>query len=295
MPPGRKIKSGLFLGLLIFVGLIAVDFISPRVSWGDCNMSAGLPSREVCRGSTPSTCEEECSPGWFRYWCGDYGNVMCGGSQSVSTGGACEEYDDCSQAGSGNSICAGGRCHVFFSDVPEDCRKSWSESAYIHHVCIYAGTFMGDGEYCCGENISSEECEAHCLLTPTIDPTPTPQPGCGSCTSWTTRGCGDYPCAGGERRYTCSAGAPDYCVQCRAECAAPTATPTASACPWDIIKTGTSNGKVDAVDLAELNRCYSPLGGVGTDCQAADLNHNGVINALDYSLMIMPGHWGNCP
>lgn len=73
----------------------------------------------------------------------------------------------------------------------------------------------------------------------------------------------------------------------------PTATPTASTCPWDLIKTGTSNGKVDAADLAEVNRCYSPLGGVATGCQAADFNNNGVVNALDYSILLT--HWGNCP
>ncbi len=66
-----------------------------------------------------------------------------------------------------------------------------------------------------------------------------------------------------------------------------------SACPWDIIKTGDSNGKVDAADLTEVNRCYNPLGSVATGCQAADLNGNGVVNALDYSILLF--HWGNCP
>jgi len=49
-----------------------------------------------------------------------------------------------------------------------------------------------------------------------------------------------------------------------------------AACPWDIIKTVTSIGKVDGEDLTEMNRCYAPLGGIGTGCQASDLNNNGV-------------------
>lgn len=68
---------------------------------------------------------------------------------------------------------------------------------------------------------------------------------------------------------------------------------TTTICPWDLVKTGISNGKVDGLDLAELNRCYAPLGGIAEGCQAADLNSNGVVNALDYSILLT--HWGTCP
>lgn len=67
------------------------------------------------------------------------------------------------------------------------------------------------------------------------------------------------------------------------------ATPTISACLGDL----DGSGAVGEADLVELNRCYRPLDSAAADCQAADLNNNGVVNALDYSILLI--HWGNCP
>lgn len=86
-----------------------------------------------------------------------------------------------------------------------------------------------------------------------------------------------------------------YCT-CACVGAIPTITPipTISDCPWDIVKTPEStNGKVDNEDLIKLNVCYDPLGFPGAYCLTADLSHDGIVNALDYSILLT--HWGSCP
>lgn len=65
------------------------------------------------------------------------------------------------------------------------------------------------------------------------------------------------------------------------------------ACPWDI----DGDRIMGETDRVWLNACYSPLTGirtdVGRDCTKADLSNDGVVNALDYSILLT--HWGSCP
>jgi len=61
------------------------------------------------------------------------------------------------------------------------------------------------------------------------------------------------------------------------------------ACPGDI----NADRAVNQTDLALLNTCYNPFDSPTAGCQIADLNHDNLVNALDYSLLLT--RWGSCP
>jgi hypothetical protein len=60
----------------------------------------------------------------------------------------------------------------------------------------------------------------------------------------------------------------------------------ADPCPGDV----TSNGVVDAVDLAAILTAWGTTGGGEFD---ADANRDGMVDAQDLSLVL--GGWGACP